>query len=298
MPYKKYFLLIPVILVMGIAFVYKAPPKNDLPLNPEVFISSDNLLQADTLLVVVKGKANQVTGSLGEEKLHFYSNENNKDWVAIVGIPFNKNPGSQKLTVNTPDKILFEKEITILKRDFAIKPLVVTQKLKQKGYTAKKIISTIENKENKTLNAILDIINPEVYFKKPFVYPLSEIIIVGNYGEIRKHENYKIRHLGVDLKAPLGTPVYAVNNGQVVFEESLPDYGKTIIIDHGSGIYSLYLHLADFKIKHGDKVKQGDLIGLSGDSGYSTGPHLHFSVKVRKASVDPLKFIETTQLKW
>ncbi|TSD01862.1 MAG: peptidase M23, partial [Parcubacteria group bacterium Athens0714_26] len=72
-------------------------------------------------------------------------------------------------------------------------------------------------------------------------------------------------------------------------------YGKTLIIDHGLGIFSLYLHLDEFKVLNGKGVKRGELVGLSGNTGYSISPHLHFSIKANGASVDPLKFIETTK---
>ena len=149
-----------------------------------------------------------------------------------------------------------------------------------------------------SLNHVLDVYNPVAYATKPFINPLSEIAIVGAYGEIRKSGKLKIQHLGVDLKATTGTPVLAVDDGKVVFIRSSPDYGNTLIIDHGLGVYSLYLHLSEFKVQLGQMVKQGDTVALSGDTGYATGPHLHFSIKIRGASVDPLKFIETTQSQW
>lgn len=298
MPYKKYFLIIPAVLIIGAIFIYGTAAKSNLLLKADVFISSDNLFQADTLLVVVKNEANEIAGNLGRVKLHFFRNEDNKDWVAIVGMPVNKNPGNYKLAINVAGKTPFQKDIKVSKKDFPVKSMVITPKLSQKGYTAEKIINTIKKEENKKLNAVLGIINPKAYFKKPFAYPLSEIKIVGDYGEIRKHKNYQIQHLGVDLKAPMNTPIYAINNGEIVFESNLPDYGNTLIIDHGLGVYSIYLHLSDFKMKIKDMAKQGDLIGLSGDSGYAIVPHLHFSVKVRGDSLDPLKFIQATQFQW
>jgi murein DD-endopeptidase MepM/ murein hydrolase activator NlpD len=101
-----------------------------------------------------------------------------------------------------------------------------------------------------------------------------------------------LRHLGVDLEAPLNTPVYAINDGIVKFAQNLSTYGKTIIIDHGFGIYSLYLHLNDFKVKENERVKRGEVIGLSGNTGYSLSPHLHFSIKIQGITVEPLNFIE------
>lgn len=272
----------------------------------DVFVSSTSVKQADTLLVVVKNEpSEQISGNLGLVKLRFFRSENGRDWIAITGITINKWPGSYNLRIKVPGKAQFLKGIKVSKRTFPVTKMVITPDLARRGYTPKKIVSTIENDENKQLNKVLTVINPSAFFSKPFIYPLSEIKITGNYGDIRSavdistpvRKMYRIQHLGVDLKAPQGTPVYAVNDGVVVFSKGLPDYGNTLVIDHGLGVYSLYLHLADFTMREGHAARQGDIIGLAGDTGYATAPHLHFSIKVRGSTVDPLRFITATQAK-
>ena len=262
---------------------------------PEVFISSYALTQADTLLVVVKNQSAKITGRLGSVKMRFFRSENNKDWIALVGMPVNKNPGTYNLVITIPGKALFTKNIKVSKRNFKITTMPMTPELLKKGYTPNKIINTVRNEENKAINKVLNNIDLISYVNKPFIYPLSEIKIVGDYGDIRTSHNDKIQHLGVDLKASKNTFLYALNDGKITIIKNLPDYGNTAIINHGLGVYSLYLHLAEFKVENGRTVKQGDIIGLSGDTGYVTAPHLHFSIKIRGASVDPLKFIEATK---
>jgi murein DD-endopeptidase MepM/ murein hydrolase activator NlpD len=102
-----------------------------------------------------------------------------------------------------------------------------------------------------------------------------------------------MQHFGVDLAAKKDTEVFAINDGRVVLAENLSNYGKTIIIDHGLGIFSLYLHLDNFDVSVDQLVKNGQKIGLSGDTGASTGPHLHFSIRNSGSRVDPLLFIQT-----
>jgi len=121
---------------------------------------------------------------------------------------------------------------------------------------------------------------------------LKEMKVEGAFGNIRKSENVSIQHLGVDLAADIGNEVYAIGDGFVRFSQELPTYGKTLMIDHGLGIFSLYLHLKEFKVLNGMKVKGGDVIGLSGNTGYAITPHLHFSVKINGLNIDPLRFIE------
>jgi len=118
---------------------------------------------------------------------------------------------------------------------------------------------------------------------------------VGAFGNIRKNGEIRLQHLGVDLEAEEGDYVYSINSGKVCFAREMTNYGKTIVIDHGLGIFSIYLHLSEFEAETGQQVLKGEVIGLVGSTGYSLAPHLHLSLKVKGSSVDPLKFIEATQ---
>jgi murein DD-endopeptidase MepM/ murein hydrolase activator NlpD len=103
------------------------------------------------------------------------------------------------------------------------------------------------------------------------------------------------RHMGVDLRAPTGEPVHAAGNGRVVLTGDFYLSGKSVFIDHGGGVFSMYFHLSRIDVKKGDTVPNGALIGRAGATGRSAGPHLHFSMRVKGAHVDPLGFIEALQ---
>ncbi|WP_075602339.1 M23 family metallopeptidase [Saccharicrinis aurantiacus] len=109
----------------------------------------------------------------------------------------------------------------------------------------------------------------------------------------RIHPIYKTRrfHYGMDFTASTGTEVYATGDGKVskVTKQSI-GYGKRIEIDHGFGYKTLYAHLNDFNVKKGQKVKRGDVIGYVGNSGTSTGPHLHYEVMVKNKKVNPTHY--------
>ena len=98
-------------------------------------------------------------------------------------------------------------------------------------------------------------------------------------------------HRGVDFAAPLGTPVIAPADGQVVSVDYSADFGKTLVIDHGYGVRTIYCHLSRAKVKVGQKIKRGEGIAAVGDSGRSTGPHLHYEVYVEGTPVNPMNFI-------
>lgn len=98
-------------------------------------------------------------------------------------------------------------------------------------------------------------------------------------------------HRGLDIAAPLGTPVYAPAKGVVAFAGIQSGYGNVIFVKHRAGISTRYGHLSKILVKEGQKVERGDVIGLVGNTGRSTGPHLHYEVRVGGVSVNPMKYI-------
>ena len=103
---------------------------------------------------------------------------------------------------------------------------------------------------------------------------------------------YKVRkyHRGMDFACDIGTPVYATADGVVVAAKWLQGYGRTVEIDHGYGYRTIYAHLNKFSVKKGQKVVRGEQVALSGNSGKSTGPHLHYEVIVKGKPVNPINY--------
>lgn len=185
--------------------------------------------------------------------------------------------------------------LRVAARAFPETKLVVTPPLQAKGYTPTKIAQNLAAKDNPTLAAASRVFTAQPYFMDAFVFPLAKVADVGAFGNFRESGGMKLQHLGVDLEAAQGTPVRAVNDGVVTLRTELVNYGKTLVVDHGVGIYSFYLHLNEFKVRKGERVSRGQTIALSGNTGYSIEPHLHLSMSIAGASVDPLKFIALTQ---
>lgn len=98
-------------------------------------------------------------------------------------------------------------------------------------------------------------------------------------------------HTGIDIGVPRGTPVKAAYGGTVIVSKSLSGYGNTVIIDHGGGVSTLYAHNDSLAVKVGAKVNQGDVVAKCGSTGYSTGPHVHFEVRVNGGAVNPAKWL-------
>jgi len=247
--------------------------------------------QGDTLVIEIKTNLDpeKVKGEFGSKKINFFRFEENL--ASILGISIKEKPGNYNLIIEFPGGTFLKKKIKITERKFPMTELLVTEELKERGVTPQRIEENIK-KENQEISQILQIFTPLPYFQESFIYPLEKIKVIGDFGNIRKSGKVAIQHLGVDLEATTGTPVFAINDGVVKLSKELPNYGKTIIIDHGLGIFSLYLHLEEFKVSEGERVKRGEIIALSGNTGYSISPHLHFSIKINGISVDPLRFIK------
>lgn len=105
-------------------------------------------------------------------------------------------------------------------------------------------------------------------------------------------------HRAIDIAAPEGTPVKASNDGIVALAEEFYLTGNSIYIDHGMDLFSQYIHLSELKVEAGDRVKQGDVIGLVGSTGFSTGPHLHFTFWAHNVPVNPNLFFDQTPFDW
>ncbi|RMG74583.1 MAG: M23 family metallopeptidase, partial [Nitrospirae bacterium] len=138
-------------------------------------------------------------------------------------------------------------------------------------------------------------------WKGPFLQ-LRNSKVMALYGDRRTYlyngrPISKSIHLGYDLASVANAPVPAANSGVVVFADDLGIYGNAVIIDHGLGLMSLYGHLSEIKVTSGQEVKRGDIIGLTGSTGFAGGDHLHFGILVQGIEVSPLYFWDARWIK-
>jgi murein DD-endopeptidase MepM/ murein hydrolase activator NlpD len=116
--------------------------------------------------------------------------------------------------------------------------------------------------------------------------------VVSAYG-LRLHPILGIErmHKGLDIDGPMGAPVRASADGVVVFAEERGGYGLTVLVDHGNQLATLYAHLSSFAVGPGDPVRRGDVLGTVGSTGLSTGPHVHWEVRVLGTPVSGLPYL-------
>lgn len=151
------------------------------------------------------------------------------------------------------------------------------------------------DKEQLVLNKIYASSLNDFQFSQPFIKPL-ETYVTSLYGNRRIYNNHKkSQHLGTDFRAAIGDKVPVANRGKVVFSGDLFYTGGTVIIDHGLDVFTVYGHLSKPTAINGSMVERGEVIGLSGNTGRTSGPHLHWGVKIQGQYIDGFSLIEETK---
>ena len=129
----------------------------------------------------------------------------------------------------------------------------------------------------------------------PTLQPIVDGWYSSNFGyRIDPFSGQNSFHEGIDFPAEVGTPVVAAASGKVVYAEVHPQYGKMVEIDHGNGLVTRYAHAAQLFVKEGDLVVRGQRVAAVGSTGRSTGPHLHFEVRLNGAPQNPARFLQPT----
>lgn len=130
----------------------------------------------------------------------------------------------------------------------------------------------------------------------PSRMPLEDARLTSDYG-MRTHPvlQRRLGHKGVDLAAPTGTPIYATADGYVSKAQRWSSYGNYVSIEHGARIQTRYAHMSEIAVAPGTRVSKGDLIGYVGSTGRSTGPHLHYEVRIDGEAVNPVPYMIESQ---
>jgi len=123
-----------------------------------------------------------------------------------------------------------------------------------------------------------------------FAFPAKGILTSGFGMRVSPITGVNRIHSGIDIGASAGSPVIAAASGEILQASYMGEYGNAVLIYHGGGFATLYAHMSGFAVKTGQKVKQGQIIGYVGSTGFSTGPHLHFEVRLNGAAVNPYKY--------
>ena len=271
-----------------------APPYDGIALSARKIVSGNSLLiQVDSA-----GLQPPLTGSIQLRlehhvyKLYPHPLKPQTAYFAIIGIAYRSTPGPEIITLNWSNatgRHTHKLPITIVSGKHK------TDVLKVDGSRVTPSRQSIARaaKESRRLKMIYAHSSDTRLWHGPFRPPM-ESQITSPFGNRRVFNGrLKSYHNGVDFRAAVGTPVFAANSGVVRLAQNLFYSGNVVVIDHGTGIFTIYAHLSKIETHCGQFIAKGQRLGLSGATGRVSGPHLHWGVKLNGVAVDPMQFIST-----
>jgi len=236
-----------------------------------------------------------LTGTWLEHKLIFTFDSKTKTWFVLAGVPFDTKPGKYELVLNGIRKgqaspLSLTRSVAVAEAHYP----KIRAKLTVQGKFTEPSPEQLKqiDEDKKTKDDYLNRVTPERKwdgdFKAAAQAETSDV-----FGSQRIFNDVAQRpHFGLDYRVPTGTPVKAMNSGTILLARFLYFEGNCVVIDHGQGLLTLYFHLSEIKVKEGESVERGDVIGLSGGTGRATGPHLHVAVRWEGTYLDPARLMQ------
>lgn len=256
-------------------------------------ISFNNLESETGSIITVITHTDLINGEIILNNESFPIRSDNNRGISILPISYWWSPGEYTATViDNQGRTWSKEEITIKTADFDKSYLTIDDEQEEIVRPTDPEQQARKERDQEKIQAARAESHQDRLWDESFSWPLDGRLTT-DFGATRYHNNELAnRHNGIDIAAPTGTPVAASNTGQVTLAADLLVTGKTIIIDHGWNIYSSYLHLSELFVEKGDYITKGDEIGAVGSTGFSTGPHLHWSISYNRIFLDPKSFVD------
>jgi murein DD-endopeptidase MepM/ murein hydrolase activator NlpD len=263
--------------------------------SPQFFPPQGPVGQGEVARLVVQGvpAGAAVEGSWQGEALGFFpAGEGTR--AALVGVDLRLDPGTYPLEVRLrsrgKDPITWRETVQVVAKDYGVERLQLPERMVT---LSPKTLKRVREEEAR-FAALWGKRSPECYWSGPFLRPLAGDLL-SPFGRARFiNDEPRSPHTGVDLRAALGEPVLASNAGRVALVGEFFFHGRAVVIDHGLGLYTMYFHLSEVKVRAGKRVERGGVIGLAGATGRASGPHLHWGVRLAGARVDPFALVQVT----
>lgn len=245
------------------------------------------------LKVVLPNAAQQVDARAFARTFPFYQGDTGEGtvWEGLIGIDLGAEPGAHQVRIKAyRDGVVTwqtDYSLKVLDKDFPVRRLTVDEKYVSPPQEELDRIRM----ESEKVSTIFSRSTEQKYWKGTFLRPVPGKAI-SSFGK-RSVINGQPRspHTGTDFRAAAGVPVKAPNAGLAVLVQDLYFAGNTVILDHGQGLYSYFAHLSKFEVREGEFVEQGQVLGEVGSTGRVTGPHLHWTLRLAGARVDPLSLL-------
>ncbi len=214
------------------------------------------------------------------------------DVLAVIPLDYYAKTGEHEVVLYAVEEgektELARQKLTVLERDYEMQDLTISSSTEQTARTAEAY-----QEYRSDFKPVRQISEPYQMWQGQFIMPI-EGRLTTDYGAKRKVNNEltRYRHDGIDLAAPSGTEIMASNSGKVAFSQRLILTGNSIIIDHGLGFFTYYLHMDERRVEVGEMVEKGQIIGTVGTTGFSTGPHLHFTASYHLNNINPYTLLD------
>ena len=237
------------------------------------------------------GSLTSVRGTAFGQPFTAYEGGRDGAWQALVGIDLAVKPGPAAVDVEARladgSPLTARLPLKVAPKTFATRRLTVAPEF----VTPPPAEQARIDRERLLLNRILSTISPRHLWGDGFAAPVDgDVISVFGVRSVFNGES-RAPHRGIDLRGATGTPVRAPARGVVVLAELLYFSGSTVVLDHGLGVFSMLAHLSRIDVKPGSLVVRGDMVGAVGATGRVTGPHLHWTLRIGPAAVDPLSVL-------
>jgi murein DD-endopeptidase MepM/ murein hydrolase activator NlpD len=239
-----------------------------------------------------------LTGTWLGHDISFSFDAASKTWFALAGVSFETAPGTCVLELSgetragktSSTKISFSRKFVVVGGKYPKVKVALSVEGKFTEPTPEQEKEIEEGQQIK--KDYLGRVTPNRQWSGAFTSP-ADAAISDVFGSERIFNGKTSSpHQGLDFRVPSGTPVMAMNDGTVLLARLLYFEGNFVVLDHGQGLLTLYLHLSEFKVKEGDRIKRGQVIGLSGGTGRATGPHLHAAVRWQGTYLDPARLMQ------
>ena len=267
----------------------------------------DRVVQGDALSVVLSDAKEITEGDVtlaatgGEEideapLFRLDAKGDAAQWMALLGVPSTLPPGLYNLRVDARapgGSFHLARTLSVEAGSFAHEEIPLGKSLSE----LREEPNPQKEAQARELWGIITTFNlHDLYQTGDFHNPLASWIVTSQFGERRVFlysdgSSAGSVHYGIDMAAPLGTPVHAAGEGKVAFAGSWILTGNTVVIEHLPGVYSMYFHLNELLVKAGEMVEEGQQIGTVGMTGLATGPHLHWEVTVAGVPVSPEQLV-------
>jgi hypothetical protein len=261
-----------------------------------VFWQPNEVEQGSPVFVTVEldQAASRVTGKWLGKELTFFKSSKPKIWYALAGVDLDTQPGNYDVSVRAVmagGRVKHTiKQVEIRAANFATSEVQVPENFVEPDEASKKKIAADQALKNRAFSHFISA--PK--WSGNFVAP-AEAKPTNSFGASRLlNEELTSTHRGTDFPLKEGEPVVASNSGTVVLAKELFYEGNCVIVDHGQHLFTIYMHLSKIQVKVGDKLRKGERLGLSGQTGRVTGPRLHMGVRWNGSYVDPTKLLALT----